>query len=520
MSAEAGDGPHASRHERRDVRSPRRAAVRIALVYALVAAAWVLLGDLLIGSLLSESHQLAMAQPVKDWAFVIVTVLALYVVVRRDLAREPRQESALIALNRFRAGVIDDAAIWINALDTEGRVTLWNKAAEEISGYARAEVMGAVAIWEWLYPDSTCRASIRAEVDAVVSDRREIKGLETEIRCKSGETKVIAWNLRPRINAQGMITGSITIGSDVTERRRAELALLERERQLATLMANLPGMAYRCPANDPWHMTFVSSGCLALTGYPPEELSGGGLYYGMLIHPDDIDRLTTEIGRAVADQVPFEFEYRILRNDGQTRWVWEQGCVVSVDDVPSLEGIVIDISERKRMESELAVLAMRDALTGLYNRREFLQHFGEEVLRAHRYTRPMSLLLIDVDHFKKVNDGHGHQVGDEVLRRIGGVLQSEIRKVDYAARYGGEEFVVVLPEMAAQAALDSAERLRGVLASAPMEGSEGEPFNITVSVGVAVFPDDGDTPDAMFKAADRAMYAAKRGGRNRVCRAG
>jgi diguanylate cyclase (GGDEF)-like protein/PAS domain S-box-containing protein len=496
----------------------RRGAMQIAVVYALVAAVWILLSDLVVERSLAGSSTLA--QLIKGWGFVAVTALALYALIRRHLATEDAQSEALVALDQFRASVIDDAAIWINALDDQARITLWNRTAEQISGYTREEVLGNASIWAWLYPDPKYRADIAAKASTVLSEGSEIIGFETEIRCKSGEIKVIAWNSRPLMDLRAKVIGSITIGRDVTERRRVVLALLERERQLATLMSNLPGMAYRSPADCPWHMRFVSSGCLALTGHRPEALTDDdGAGYSALIHPDDHARLLEEIRQAIEAGDPFKFEYRIRRKDGEELWVWEQGCVVTINGERSLEGIVIDINERKRMEGELAFLATRDALTGLYNRREFLLHFGEEVHRAARYDRPLSLLLVDVDHFKNVNDRHGHQVGDDVLQRIGGVLQSEIRKVDYAARYGGEEFVVVLPEMDAAAALGTAERLRGVIAAIALRDAEDQPFSITVSIGVAAFPDDGKTPDAMFEAADRAMYAAKNGGRNRVCRA-
>lgn len=500
--------------------APRVNAARIAIIYALVAAAWVLVSDMLVESALLESNLFTVAQLVKGWGFVIVTALALYVLIHAHLVTKAAQNEALLALGQFRASVIDDAAIWINTLDTEGQITLWNKTAEQISGYTRAEVMGNTLIWAWLYPDAAYRATILAETRFIVAEKREIIGLETEIRSKSGQMKVIAWNSRPLIDGQGRVTGSITIGRDVTDRRRVVLALLERERQLATLMANLPGMVYRSTARQPWPMQFVSSGCLALTGYTAEEMTEDAVVdYNALIHPDDYAQRCAEVQSAADNSSPFEFEYRIRRKDGEELWVWEQGCVVDIDGECSLEGIIININERKRMEKDLALLAARDALTGLYNRREFLLHFNEEMLRARRYARPLSLLLIDADHFKNVNDSYGHQVGDEVLQRIGGVLQSEIRKVDYAARYGGEEFVVVLPEMGAQAALESAERLRELIAVMPLKSNEGEVFHLTVSIGVAVFPDDGDTPGAMFEAADRAMYAAKNSGRNRVCRA-
>ena len=164
-------------------------------------------------------------------------------------------------------------------------------------------------------------------------------------------------------------------------------------------------------------------------------------------------------------------------------------------------------------------LAIHDGLTGLYNHREFQRQLQVELERAQRYKHPLSLLMLDIDHFKNFNDKYGHQAGDDVLRALADQMRQEVRAVDYVARYGGEEFVIILPEMAASEALTVAERLRKSIAASTVIISEGQSVNVTVSIGVATFPEDADSKDKLIAVADKALYAAKAAGRNKVLRA-
>lgn len=159
---------------------------------------------------------------------------------------------------------------------------------------------------------------------------------------------------------------------------------------------------------------------------------------------------------------------------------------------------------------EVRALADRDGLTGLANRRVFDATLARELARAARSGEPLSLLLVDIDHFKKLNDGHGHQTGDDVLRQVAGVLAAGSRSGDLPARYGGEEFVVVLPACPADEAAEVAERLRAAVAAADTTVA------VTVSVGVATCPTNASGASALVGAADEALYASKRDGRNRV----
>lgn len=171
-----------------------------------------------------------------------------------------------------------------------------------------------------------------------------------------------------------------------------------------------------------------------------------------------------------------------------------------------------------QLELQLEAEARLDPLTGLANRRRLEEQAATEVERTRRFARPLSLLLIDVDHFKRVNDNHGHPIGDEVLRALAGLCGTQLRQTDLLARLGGEEFVALLPETRIDDATALAERLRARVAA---EAVLNHPvrLQITISIGVATYGGDIRSWDGMMAAADRAMYVAKDQGRNRVVRA-
>lgn len=211
-----------------------------------------------------------------------------------------------------------------------------------------------------------------------------------------------------------------------------------------------------------------------------------------------------------------------LRKDGAAIDVEAHGSSMEIDGRRALISMVMDISERTRAERAVRELQERlreqsthDALTGLFNRRYLEETLGRELLSAERHGHPVSLIMGDLDHFKAVNDCHGHLAGDEVLRVFGALLKQHARGSDIYCRYGGEEFLLVLPLMAQDSAVERAEQLRAALAAAPICYG-ASPIEVTASFGIATFPGDGRTGDELIAAADNALYAAKEAGRNRV----
>ena len=167
-------------------------------------------------------------------------------------------------------------------------------------------------------------------------------------------------------------------------------------------------------------------------------------------------------------------------------------------------------------KAQLWEMAVTDGLTGLYVRRYFMVKFQEELHRAERYNKALSIVMCDLDHFKRVNDSYGHTIGDRVLKAVGRFLQDNIRDVDIIARYGGEEFVILLPEAEKEEAFTVSERLRNSFADMKMDGLP----QMTMSLGIASYPEDGESIDRIIKQADTALYAAKQTGRNRVVKYG
>ena len=178
---------------------------------------------------------------------------------------------------------------------------------------------------------------------------------------------------------------------------------------------------------------------------------------------------------------------------------------------------IIDL-QKELMESNrrLELLSITDGLTKLHNHRHFQDELSRAFEESQRYHRPLSLVIADLDFFKKINDTHGHAVGDEVLKAVSAIFQQSIRSTDLAARYGGEEFALMLPETELQDAVAFAEKLRSIVASSPMETQAG-PIQLTISLGVASVPHSLiHSPKELIVTADKALYRAKKNGRNQV----
>lgn len=171
--------------------------------------------------------------------------------------------------------------------------------------------------------------------------------------------------------------------------------------------------------------------------------------------------------------------------------------------------------QRIRLYEEVEGLAMTDSLTQVYTRRHIMQRLEEEMRRAETRKGPLSFLMVDVDHFKDVNDEHGHLAGDQVLREVAQIIHENIREIDLCGRYGGEEFCVVLPDTVAEGAYHVAERIRLAVERTTLRAYDAK-ISVTVSIGTSTLPQDGHNLTDLLDKADWAMYKAKKNGRNRV----
>jgi diguanylate cyclase (GGDEF)-like protein/PAS domain S-box-containing protein len=259
----------------------------------------------------------------------------------------------------------------------------------------------------------------------------------------------------------------------------------------------------------------VNDALCRIVGYPREELLA--LDFQTITHPDDLDIDLGRVQALVAGEIEsYDLEKRYLHRDGHVVWILLTVSLVTADGRPHFFiSQVQDISEQKRMRAELERLATTDGLTGLLNRRHLTALTERELRRRDRHAFDLAVLVIDADHFKAINDRHGHLAGDLVLRALGRLLLEEVRATDLVCRWGGEEFVAVLVGTDLDGARRAAERMVERCASHDVAHDRGT-LRVTVSIGVtACAPDEHDV-ERIVERADRAMYAAKQAGRNTV----
>jgi diguanylate cyclase (GGDEF)-like protein/PAS domain S-box-containing protein len=437
-------------------------------------------------------------------------------------------------------GVHDMTRVLLRDLAFQGR------PFEVISAYSAAEAKAALAT----RPDipvalvDVVMESEQAGLQLVHSIRRELGNQTTRIILRTGQPGeaperdvVLAYDIndyksKTELTAQKLFTavvGAVRSWSDIVavERLKAtlETRVEERTRELAQarrfaerLIETLPNPVWFKDPNGRYRLTnrafcdFFGGVGEAWNGRSVEELPCSGL-----AEPD----LSTDALVRSGQAARIEHEVTLGRADGAQRTVLLAKSALEPESGESggIIGVLTDITERKQMERDLHRLATTDPLTGAANRRQFMAAATQEVERSLRYGNGLSMIMLDVDHFKRINDEFGHSVGDEALVAVVNACRATLREVDVVGRMGGEEFAVLLPETALTGALEVAERLRRAIAAArPRQAPAG--LVLTASLGVAQRTTGETLVDQILGRADRALYAAKNEGRDRVCAAG
>lgn len=301
-------------------------------------------------------------------------------------------------------------------------------------------------------------------------------------------------------------------------------ALLERIEQLEKRLKELERaeLAIEAAGFDIWENNFATGETFGTNkrsfeslGYSGEELPVNLAETFNKIHPEDLEAAMKNVNAHFAGETSrYQAEMRVLARDGSWVWLGNYGRVVERDaegQVTRFIGLTFNIDQRRIMEEEIKNLAYRDPLTGIHNRRGFNEIGELELERAFRYHHATSILILDIDHFKDVNDVYGHLVGDEVLKGVTASIQGVVRQTDIKARWGGDEFIVMLLETSPSDAWEMAERLREHVNRHEFESAG----IISVSIGIAGM-NSGDTLETLIKRADTALYLSKKNGRNRT----
>jgi len=230
----------------------------------------------------------------------------------------------------------------------------------------------------------------------------------------------------------------------------------------------------------------------------------------------DKDNFTSQISAISISPASQSLECILIRNTGESFWANVSMSIVDVAETQTLLIGIADISAQKRLEAELKHQATTDHLSGLYNRAHFINSSNKEIQRIQRLKKNASLLMLDIDHFKRVNDNFGHDAGDLVIQIIALTCQEILRDIDLLGRLGGEEFAALLPETSVKEALKVAERLRAAIENRQIKLKDGQIINITSSIGVTEVTHQDEMIDFALKRADLALYSSKNNGRNRV----
>ena len=304
----------------------------------------------------------------------------------------------------------------------------------------------------------------------------------------------------------------IELENDLEQRRKSEAAIRISEGRLAR--AELAGKSGNWELHLDSRRIVASTGASALYGLDKDRFDYESIKNIPLSEYRSI--LDTALSKLIHQGEAYDIEFKIRAAD--TGEIKDIHSIATYDpNSQTVFGVIQDISDRKLIEHELERLAQTDTLTGILNRRHFMLLAEQELSRTARYDGEMSVLMIDIDHFKVVNDTYGHHAGDLVLQELGRVFRQEMREVDFAGRIGGEEFSVVLPQTTMANALEAAERLRRAVEQTKVPLEQGLPIVMTVSIGVASLQDPKTNIDTLLGQADTALYEAKHQGRNRVC---
>ena len=427
-----------------------------------------------------------------------------------DITELKRTEQALQQSETQFRSAMEYSAIGMALVAPDGRWLKVNPALCRFFGYAEDELL-ATDFQTITHPDDL--DSDLHYVQQILCGDIAAYQMEKRYRHKTGD---YIWGLLSVSlvrQADGEPHYFISQIQDIHARKQAEHALAESEARYRALYIRTPAMLQSI--DNKGRLINVSNHWLMIMGYTREEVIGQSV--GSFLTEKSINYAKKQIlpeflRTGYCHEVPYQF----VKRNGQIIDVLASAIAERDAEGRIMHSlaVLVDVTERKRLEAELIRLARVDALTGTWNRGYFVTLLDAEIKRARRHRKPLSILLCDIDHFKRINDAYGHPAGDSALCHFVAAAQKMLRASDHLGRWGGEEFVVVLPETPLCGAERAAERLRKhIEAMSVVQGEHS--FSFTVSLGVSVLCET-DTVDTMIARADQALYTAKDSGRNRV----
>lgn len=389
-------------------------------------------------------------------------------------------------------------------------------------GFKEDEVSGRMAeSYTRVHPDDI--AYVKRTIQDHFDRKTPYYEVEHRLRCKDGSYKWVC--SRGKVvsrDSEGNPLRMVGTTTDVTSMHEISEQLHNTVQLLTSLTNEVPGLVfqYHLQPDGRGRFSYASAGIEDIYELSPLDVADSAAVLDRLIHPEDLYSYHASLRTSAACLAPWHCEYRVILPRQGLRWRQGDAKPQRLDDGSTLwHGFITDITARKNIEAELHKFATTDFLTQLANRRHFMVQVEAELARLrHDKSRPAAILMIDLDHFKAINDRWGHALGDKALRHFSAVLSNHLRETDVAGRIGGEEFAVMLRAAGFTQAESFAQRLQRHLRGSPLI-EDGQHVDMTVSVGISVMsPDDATADDSIFRS-DRALYQAKDRGRDRIERA-
>jgi diguanylate cyclase (GGDEF)-like protein/PAS domain S-box-containing protein len=437
-----------------------------------------------------------------------------------DLGLAIGHRASLVALReseeRFRL-LLDSSPEAIFGVDTRGICTFVNPACLRMLGYTQAEMLGKAIhpLIHHSYPDGRPYPQENCHVRCSTLQGKPTR-VDNEVHWRKDGTSFPVEFWSHPMYRDGELVGAVVNFVDISERRRMEQALQLSEERYRLISSVATDLLYSCVQGGEgfFSIDWATASVDRIFGYSVDEILQQGCWR-CHVHPDDLPEFDRNITHLAPGQRS-ECELRIVAKDGATRHIRAYSMVVEAEDAQRphrLYGACQDITEHKQAEERIEFMAHHDALTGLPNRILLRDRFEHALAMAVRSRSRVAMLFLDLDNFKRVNDTLGHAAGDQLLLEVVARLSRSTRESDTISRQGGDEFLLLLNDIPD---METVERIASeilVAMSDPVEIS-GYELNSSCSIGVAIYPDDGDDFDSLLQKADTAMYNAKAAGRN------
>jgi diguanylate cyclase (GGDEF)-like protein/PAS domain S-box-containing protein len=430
--------------------------------------------------------------------------------ISEDITEQERLQEEVRKKSEFLANILKNSPDGIIGNDSAGNIFLFNEGAERTFGYRAAEAIGKIRASE-LYPPGGAREVKEFIYAEGFGGRGRLQDFETKIVTSAGKSIPIRLSCE-LLHEEGREIGTIGFFHDISGRLALQNHLAESEEKFRTLFETASDAIFSIDENG--FILMANRAAKEILEFPGHGIVGLDMRRLLGSEQEGAWEVLT---RYTSRPEPGKYLDSFAVSRSGKRIPFHVSVSENVSGGKKFYTTIMrDVSQIKAYEEELQVLANTDSLTRLFNRRQLYPILQKELNRAARRKVPFSVLMMDIDDFKKFNDAYGHAGGDLLLAGFADKIREAFREMDSAFRFGGEEFVILLPETTRREARIPAERFgRRIADSAFPMPPDDKPASVTVSVGIAEYR-EGDTVDDVIRRADLAMYAAKNGGRNQV----